>query len=186
MAPRRPIRTGVLALAVAGAILPGTALPPDATAARCTAASSKPGEVTRRTAVGSTLCLLNARRRRHHLRPLRLNSRLSKAARRHSRDMVRRGYFAHVSPSGMTLVARIRRTRYLGAHHWIVGENLAWGTRAKGSPRAIVRAWMQSPHHRDNILHPSFRDVGIGIVSGAPRLRQHPAATYTTDFGVTR
>jgi uncharacterized protein YkwD len=53
-----------------------------------------------------------------------------------------------------------------------------------GTPAAMVDAWMHSPGHRLNLLHRSFRDVGIGIVAGTPT--GGGGATYTTDFGVRR
>ena len=40
---------------------------------------------------------------------------------------------------------------------------------------------MQSADHRQNILNPRFRVIGIGIVSGTPV--GTAGATYTTDFG---
>ena len=118
---------------------------------------------------------------------VRLNPRLSRAARAHSRDMVRRHYFSHTTPEGLRFADRIRGTGYLRAsRQWFVGENLAWGWRGRDSARRIVRAWMHSPPHREVMLNPSFREVGIGIVSGVPRPLPPGGATYTADFGVTR
>jgi uncharacterized protein YkwD len=159
---------------------------PSAMGARaCEAANATPAHAAKRTMVRATLCVLNAERERHGLRPLKLNKRLSKAARRHARDMARRKYFAHDSLGGGTFVDRIRRTGYLrGARRWFVGENLAWGTLARSAPRAITKMWMGSPGHRANILSPSFREVGIGLAYGAPvKVGGAPAATYATDFG---
>jgi uncharacterized protein YkwD len=48
----------------------------------------------------------------------------------------------------------------------------------------MVRAWMDSPGHRTNILNRRFRDIGIGIVVGTPS--GPGGATYTTDFGTRR
>jgi uncharacterized protein YkwD len=135
--------------------------------------------------VHSTLCLINAERRARGLRRLKLSRRLSRAARRHSRDMVHRRYFSHWSLSGRTFVDRIRRTGYLRlARRWFVGENIAWGSGNRAPVRAIVAAWMHSPGHRANILNRSFRQIGIGVALGAPS-GMTPAATYTTDFGLT-
>jgi uncharacterized protein YkwD len=162
------------------------AMAPSAIGGRaCQSAGATPAQAAQPTMVRATLCTLNARRERYGLPPLELNERLSRAARRHARDMVRRDYFAHDSLGGGTFVDRIRRTGYLrGASRWTLGENLAWGTLSSSAPRAITAMWMNSPGHRANILNRSFRDVGIGLAIGAPGVGGGPAATYATDFGV--
>jgi uncharacterized protein YkwD len=150
----------------------------------CDAASSRIGEASDTQLARATLCLLNEERGRRGLGRLRLNDRLSAAADRHSRDMVRRNYFSHDSLSGATFVDRIRRTGYLrSARSWSVGENLAWGSGSRGTPEQILRAWMDSPAHRANILTRRFREIGIGVAEGAPVRVGVAAATYTTDFG---
>jgi uncharacterized protein YkwD len=100
---------------------------------------------------------------------------------------VRHDFFDHVSRvTGSTLVGRVKRTAYLArAQGWSLGENLAWGAGSRATPRETVQAWMRSPGHRQNILTRNFREIGVGVVLGAPAdlpngLR---AATYTTDFG---
>jgi uncharacterized protein YkwD len=152
----------------------------------CASASATPSEVGKRTVVRATLCTLNAERARHGLPRLKLNKKLSTAARRHTRDMVRRDYFAHDSLGGGTFLDRIRRSGYLkGARSWSVGENLAWGSRERSAPRAITSMWMNSAGHRANILSPAFREVGIGFSIGAPGASGQ-AATYATEFGTRR
>jgi len=180
---RTDIRLAGLVAVVAGAL----ALAPSASA-HCPDAGATANRASNRQLVRATLCLLNARRTKHRLRRLRLDRGLSNAARRHSRDMVRRGYFSHTSLSGATFVDRIERSGYLrGARTWMLGENLAWGAGSRSSAARIVRAWMRSPGHRANMLTARFRHVGIGIVAGGPRwLGRVPAATYTTDFGFKR
>jgi len=131
----------------------------------------------------STLCLINAERSARDLRPLRLDRRLSTAARRHSRDMVAKHYFAHDSRSGARFSARIARTGWMnGRGAWNVGENLGWGSGTQATPRSIVAAWMNSAGHRHNILSAKFRVIGIGIALGTP-VGNAAGATYTTDFG---
>ena len=155
-----------------------------AASAACGSSSAMAGQVSRAALASSTICLVNAERAQRGLRPLRLNHRLSRASRGHARDMVRRSYFSHDSISGASFVDRIRRAGYLrGRQAWIIGENLAWGSGNRSTPAAIVRAWMQSPGHRANILQRRFREIGIGLVGGAPRRVPGPAATYATDFG---
>ena len=79
-----------LAAVLAGAL----AVAPTASASSsCSGARATADHTTNQKLVRSTLCLLNVQRRKHGLRRLRLSKRLSKAAREHSRDMVRRDYF---------------------------------------------------------------------------------------------
>ncbi|MDO8184848.1 CAP domain-containing protein [Conexibacter sp. JD483] len=114
-------------------------------------------------------CLLNARRARTGMRPLRWDRCLDRAAERHARDMVRRRYFAHASLGGRTLVQRARATGYVPRNgRWSLGENLAWGAGRRATAAATVRGWLRSPPHRRNVFTSRFRDVGIAVVHGAP------------------
>ena len=171
------------AVALAAALVVSLLAAPAASAAgACGAANASASQASKRALVRATLCVLNVERARHMLRPLRLNRRLSTAARRHSRAMARRRFFSHNSLGGASFLDRIRGTGYLrGARSWTVGENIAYGSGSRSSPRSIGRAWMNSPPHRANILSSSFRAIGIGIASGTPT--GGGGATYTTDFG---
>jgi uncharacterized protein YkwD len=155
---------------------------PSASAAgACSAANASASQASKRALVRATLCVLNNARSRHNIRPLRLNRKLSRAARRHSRAMARHRFFSHNSLGGADFVDRIRRTGYLsGARSWYVGENIAYGSRDRSSPRSIARAWLNSPPHRANILNRSFREIGIGLALGTPN--GSGGGTYTTDF----
>ena len=150
----------------------------------CEAANAKPSKAAQRAVARATVCVLNAERARHGLRPLHLNRKLSKAARRHARDMARKNYFSHDSLSGASFVDRIRGTGYLHrAQRWTVAENIAWGSGGRSTPRAIAKAWMQSVGHRANILSSAYREIGVGVVAGAPAHGVSGGATYATDFG---
>lgn len=160
--------------------------PPAATAAACASADAIPAQASRAAVTRAAVCEINLERRSNGLSALRVNARLSRAARRHSLDMVKRRYFAHTSPSGAQFVGRIRRAGYLrSAHRWLVGETLGWGWGGGGSAHEIVQAWMRSPEHRRILLTPSYREMGVGVVWGGPRQLHAPDATYTADFGVT-
>src|SRR3954467_852523 len=175
----RPATALALALAVVLVAAPGASA-----AGACGAANASVRTATKRALVRATLCQLNADRRRNGLRPFRLSRRLSAAARAHSRAMARRHFFSHDSLNGASFLDRIRRTGYLhGARSWTVGENIAYGSGRLSTPRAIGRAWMNSPGHRANILSSSFHAIGIGIAAGTPHGRGPTGATYTTDFG---
>lgn len=197
----RPAALGTVALAAAGVAwsssaaagagaaaqaAPAPAAATDAHAARCShtdaVASAEPELAAR-----AILCLLNRERERRGLAPLRRSPALAAAAAGHSRDMVRRRYFAHTAPGRVTFVRRIERARYARGATAKLGENLAWGMGDPAAPSAVVRGWMHSPEHRANILDPDFRAIGIGIAAGVPVATASAAAatgaTYTTDFG---
>jgi uncharacterized protein YkwD len=96
--------------------------------------------------------------------------------------MVARRYFAHVTPAGEGLRARVARTGWMHRRRrWRLAENLGWGTGPLATPQAIVAAWMKSPPHRRNVLRADLRLVGIGIAAGTPFARA--GATFTADFG---
>ncbi|HEX5146087.1 MAG TPA: CAP domain-containing protein [Conexibacter sp.] len=155
---------------------------PHRVVAACSSAHTTVHKGTIRLARDATLCLLNRVRTRYGLRPLRLNGKLSFVARRHSRDMVSRRYFAHDSLNGASPFQRMRAAHYVPRNaSWWLGENIGWGSGPLAQPAALVRAWMHSPPHRANILSRHFRDIGIGIAPGAPV--GGGGATYTTDFG---
>ena len=150
----------------------------------CDGVSASAGEVSEDALADSTVCLLNAERTSRGLRALKVNSRLSGAARQHSSDMVRKRYFSHNSRSGSDMGDRIRSNGYLsGARSWMIGENLAWGSGERSTPRSIVKAWMASPGHRHNILTGRFREIGIGVAASSPVATANRGATYTTTFG---
>jgi uncharacterized protein YkwD len=180
----RVYKRALLSALLAAALLLAAA--PLASARPCKRAGAEPNRVSHRVVARSTLCLLNRARARRGLPKLRVSRRLGHAARNHSADMARRGYFSHQSRSGASFLDRIRRAGYLRrARSWVVGENIAWGTGQLATPRAIVRAWMNSHGHRANILNRRFREIGVGITYNAPvRVAGHSAATYTTDFGM--
>ena len=151
-------------------------------AGACSASHADVRAATIKRARNATLCLLNRVRARHGLPSFRLSPKLSHAARRHSRDMVRRRYFAHNSLGGRSPFDRMRATHYVPRNaSWWLGENIGWGSGSLAQPIAMVRGWMHSPPHRSNILSRHFRDIGIGIAAGAPV--GGGGATYTTDFG---
>ncbi len=173
----------LLALALAfAAPSPASAAEPGARTARtCPAQQVAPSARSLPAVRTAVLCLLNRERAARGLRALKSDARLRRAARRHSADMARRGYFAHTSPTGSTMTRRVLRAGYArGAAAWTIGENLAWGAGSRATATSIVRAWMASPGHRANILQGRFRHIGVGIAAPGPRV------LFTTDFGARR
>ena len=104
--------------------------------------------------------VMNSVRASNGVPPLRIGRLLTRAARSHSADMARRGYFEHG--------AFVRRLRSFGVRASFVGENLASGTQPL-SAAEIVRMWTASPPHRQNLLDRGFRRVGVGEAGGFDR-----------------
>jgi uncharacterized protein YkwD len=117
----------------------------------------------------SIACLINDERASYGLQPVTPNSELRQAALSHSNEMISESYFEHTSPAGLTFMSRIEATGYMnGARTWTVGENLVWGTGPLSTPQALVTAWMNSPPHRENLLRPTYRELGVAAVAGTP------------------
>jgi uncharacterized protein YkwD len=136
--------------------------------------------------VQELLLEINAVRAAHSVRPLRIGPALRRAADQHDREMGRRGYFDHDSPSGVSFSGRLARYYPSGRHYWSVGENLLWSGWSL-TPKAAVRMWMQSPPHRANLLGREWRQIGIAALRlpSAPGCFGHRRVwLVTTDFGV--
>jgi uncharacterized protein YkwD len=128
----------------------------------------------------ATLCLVNRARDRAGKRPLDRSRKLQRAAQRHSSLMANTGCFAHDCPGEGDLADRLSGIGYLikGLLAWAYGENVAYGTDSRGTPKAIVNAWMNSPPHREAMLDGTFRDAGIGMA-----VRSGNVGYYTLDLG---
>lgn len=102
----------------------------------------------------------NNKRIAQGLFPLVFNSILSQAAAKKAEDMFANGYWAHNSPQGKTPWDFISSSGYT---YTVAGENLAKNfTDSKG----VVDAWMASPSHKENLLKPSYKDVGYAVING--------------------
>ena len=174
---RRCAAVAVSALVLLGCPQPGRAGECATPAGTPAASAGSEAEFARATA-----CVLNEDRAGRGLSQLRRARRLDRAAERHARDMVTRHYFSHVNPEGKGLFERVRATHYLrGWPVYQLGEALAWGTGSLAAPRSIMRAWLDSPRHRQIIVNPAYRDVGVAVVSGVPS--GDPGGTYAVIFG---
>jgi uncharacterized protein YkwD len=102
------------------------------------------------------LTLTNQERARHGLPPLKINRPLTRAARKHSTRMARYHRLSHII-KGKSFLHRLQKVGYPFVK---AGENIA---RSKRSFPHIVSMWMKSPGHRQNILSPHFKEIGIGV-----------------------
>jgi uncharacterized protein YkwD len=151
---------------------------PVVNALACDGAEVEPAAASAGTYTRAVECLVNEQRAAAGLGALIHDRRLARAASRFSASMVRRQFFAHVSPSGSTLGQRARAAGWSGR---TLGETLGWGSGALATPMAIVEGWMNSPPHRA-ILLGGFGKVGLGVAPGSP-VGMSGAATVTADFG---
>jgi uncharacterized protein YkwD len=121
----------------------------------------------------SLLREMNRVRAEHGLGRLTADTHLIRAARSHSREMLGTNVFQHGAFS-----SRMAQFNVTGT---LAGENLAWGTGARGTAQGIVVAWLASPGHRANLLRPSFTRVGISDLLGSFR-GYRGAHVVTADF----
>lgn len=151
-----------------------------AAAADCPGADLPAGSTDTISSRAAIVCLTNVERADAGLAALEPEGRLEAAAQAYSGQLVSEHFFAHVTPEGLGLLDRLKA--YLGWRR--VGENLAWGEGERGTPRAIVAAWMASAGHRANVLSVAFTEVGIGMIPGTPTGSSRPSATYVAEYGV--
>jgi uncharacterized protein YkwD len=100
------------------------------------------------------------------LAPLQVDGGLVAVARERSNDMIRQGYFAHVSPTGETAFSLLD---VYGIPYIWAGENLARNNYPDDQSVAIaMRDWMASQGHRENMLNVHYTAIGVGAaVDGA-------------------
>ncbi|CAH0768956.1 unnamed protein product [Bemisia tabaci] len=104
--------------------------------------------------------LVNEERAKHGRSPLRELRELSKLARTKSADMRDRGYFDHTSPR---LGSASKMMKDAGLKAWASGENIAAG---QTTAQTVMNSWMNSQGHRENILSPDFKEIGVGFAKG--------------------
>jgi uncharacterized protein YkwD len=153
---RRPLVSLLVAFAVLAALVP-------AASARST-----------RAYTSALVQAINGARAANGLPPLRVDNRLSTAARGQSEYLAAKGLLDHTGPDGSNVLQRLVRLGFRGN---MAGEDLAAGM----GPAATVQAWLASPMHRMNLLSPQYRMLGVGVATGS--LGGMTAPFVTADFG---
>ncbi|MGA2010661.1 MAG: CAP domain-containing protein [Solirubrobacteraceae bacterium] len=141
---------------------------------RCADANSRIAGASRHALQRAVVCLINQQRRARGLPPLRANSELNRSAQGWTNSMVSHSYFSHGADFG----ARISAAGFRWSN---VGENIATGFR---TPAGVVRAWMASAGHCQNILSPVYRYVGTGVSDHEISGFSNRPGTWTQDFGL--
>lgn len=100
---------------------------------------------------------MNSERSERGLGRMKLDPELSQAARKHTREMKSTSTLAHTTTTQLT-----RRVT-----NWVtLGENVGVGSQVS----SLHSAFMDSPAHKDNILHSAFNNVGVGVGKGEGRM----------------
>ena len=127
-------------------------------------------------------CLINWARKRDRRAKLSPSKSLARAAGMKGQKVASCGQFSH-TPCGSDLTGPLKASGYSYASF---GENLFVGTWGAVSARDVVAAWLQSAGHRENILRPSFRDVGAASVRAQGILGGGAEVVWVTTFGSKR
>lgn len=101
------------------------------------------------------------------------NTNLEKAAKLKAEDMLKNGYFAHTSPTGITPWFWLKEANYNFVY---AGENLAVDFTESVN---VENAWLNSPKHRENVLNSNFTEIGIATVDGIFEGKQ---TTFVVEF----
>ena len=97
------------------------------------------------------LNLCNAERAKVGAPPLRLAQDLQQATAIRAREIIQ--LFSHTRPDGSDCFTVMRNRGNT------CGENIAAG---HGTAAETVEQWMNSQGHRENILNPNYRELGVG------------------------
>lgn len=101
----------------------------------------------------------NYAREKNNGHDLMLNDKLSQAAQDKANDMASRNYWSHNTPEGNPpWVFAIAD----GYSYQKLGENLATGFNDE---QATIYSWLASAPHRQNLLDPSYTQVGFGVAN---------------------
>jgi hypothetical protein len=109
--------------------------------------------------IGGLLADTNAQRGANGVASLSLNSKLDAAAQANADDMAARDYWSHNTPDGNPPWIWVANQGY---SYQKLGQNLATGF---SSEQTTIDGWMASPPHRENLLDPSFTEVGFGYAN---------------------
>jgi uncharacterized protein YkwD len=100
---------------------------------------------------------VNEERRKLAIEELIWDPTLVPVGRAHAKDMWERKYFSHYSPEGEDVGDRLKKANI---DYSFAGENLALAPTTKSAHTGL----MNSEGHRQNILEPRFKRVGIGVI----------------------
>ena len=101
------------------------------------------------------LRLVNEEREKVGVSPLELDSTLTAAAQIRAKEIIE--VFDHTRPNGKACKTVLEELGYEGDY---AGENISKGTFEE--PESAMELWMDSKGHRENILNPDYKYLGVG------------------------
>ena len=126
------------------------------------------------------VCMHNWARAQRGEGSLQTESQLQRSSRKKARDIRRCQQFSHEA-CGRNTFYWVRRVGFETGHYG-AGENLEFGQGSLATVRGAMSAWLNSTVHRDDLLTPSWRDVGITVLDG--KLDGHSGvAIWVAHFG---
>jgi uncharacterized protein YkwD len=144
-------------------------------ASTCANENAVVGRASARALRMAVVCLINEQRTSRHLPALRASLLLDRSAQDWTNAMVTSDVFSH----GTNFAGRISAVGY----DWrSAGENIATGFQ---TPRSVVNAWMASTGHCQNILNPTYANVGTGVSRAPVRGWASGSGTWTQDFALS-
>ena len=118
--------------------------------------------INRAALVDGVIQLSNAERAKVGAPPLTANEQLMKAAQDYAAVLAPGPCFEHTCQPVPALRDRVANAKYPNPVR--IGENIAAGDTTAAD---VVNGWMNSPGHRANILNAEFREIGVGVLTGA-------------------
>ncbi len=99
--------------------------------------------------------IVNQERIKAGVKPLKFNNDMYKAAMVRAKECDES--FSHDRPNGTSCFTALKEA---GVKYLSAGENIAMGYR---TPADVMKGWMGSEGHRNNILNPNFTDFACGV-----------------------
>jgi len=116
--------------------------------------------------------LINKERGKEKLVPYQRNNTLDYTAYIRALNIVENRDFSHeATKSGMTFEKTATKAGY---SYKELGENLAIGFN---NPENLIKEWLLSPKHKENLLSKEFKEIGLAVVIGDEDFYRPPLIT---------
>jgi uncharacterized protein YkwD len=149
---------------------------------RCGAGASAP-EAPQVKQERAMRCLINFARTQKGLHPLKPSKTLAASAAWKAKRIVKCDDFSHTA-CGDSMRKPFDAVGYTKSGSWSIGENLVWNSNtASYDARAMMRLWLNSTGHRENILSPTWTEQGLALRDHANFQKGASAEIWVSHFG---